>query len=186
MQERDEQNAAVAKLLDSRAGRTAGYSKRLGGWAEGLARSLACSDEEVRAVRRAALLHDIGTIDVPEMILRKAGGLTADEQAMLEQQPIVAHLMLKDVEGMRGTAAILRHRFEHWAGNGYPDGLKEKAIPIGARILAIVEAYGELITGRPGVPKLYISDTLAALKRASGTLFDPKMTIAFCQTIGRG
>lgn len=186
VRECDEQIAAVATMLDRRAGRTAGYSKRLAGWAEGLARSLSCPDEEILAIRRATLLYDIGTVDVPETTLRKAGGLTPDEQAMLEQQPIIAHGMLKDVDGMRGVAAVLRHRFEQWGGKGYPDRLKENAIPLGARILAIVEAYGEMITGRPGVPKLYISDTIAALKRGSGTRFDPKLTATFCQTIARG
>jgi HD-GYP domain-containing protein (c-di-GMP phosphodiesterase class II) len=182
----DEQITAVARRLDARNGHVADYSKRLAEWAEALARALRCSDGEILPTRRAALLHDIGKSDVPEATLKKAAGLTDDERNMFEKEPAVAHEMLKDVKGLSDVATILRHRFERWDGAGHPDRLKGDTIPLGARILSVVDAYGEMITGRPGVPKLYYRDAIAALRRESGGRFDPKIAAAFCRIVASG
>ena len=175
----DKQIAAIARRLDAHNSHAADYSKRLAEWAEALARALACSDQEILSTRRAALLHDIGKIDVPAAILKKAAGLTDDELAMFQKEPAIAHQMLKDVTGLSDVATILRHRFERWDGAGHPDGLKGEAIPLGARIVSVVDAYGEMITGRPGVPKLYYRDAISAVQRESGARFDPKIITAF-------
>lgn len=181
----DGQLAAVAGLLDAHVGRPKGHSQRLAGWAEAIARALAAPTPELQAVKRAALLHDIGMADVPETTLKKAG-LTPDEQDLIDREAVVAHQMLEDVEGLRAAAAILQHRFEHWNGAGQPDGLKGEAIPLGARILAIVGAYGEMIAGRPGVPQLYYRDAIAAIKRGSGKRFDPKVVAVFAKVVTSG
>ncbi|HEV2281274.1 MAG TPA: HD domain-containing phosphohydrolase [bacterium] len=182
----DARIVAVARRLDAHNGHVADFSKRLAEWAVALARALRCSDPEILSTRRAALLHDIGKIDVPEATLKKAAGLTDDERNMFEREPAVAHRMLKDVEGLGDVAAILRHRFERWDGAGRPDRLKGDAIPLGARILSVVDAYGEMITGRPGVPKLYYRDAIAALRRESGVRFDPEIAAAFCRIVAHG
>ncbi|HET7379987.1 MAG TPA: HD domain-containing phosphohydrolase, partial [Gaiellales bacterium] len=182
----DKQIVAVARRLDAHNGHVANFSKLLADWAEALARALRCSDPEILSTRRAAFLHDIGKIDVPAATLKKTAGLTDDELAMLEREPAVAHQMLKDAEGLSDVATILRHRFERWDGAGHPDRLKGEAIPLGARILSVVDAYGEMITGRPGVPKLYYRDAIAALQRESGARFDPKLAAAFCRIVARG
>lgn len=182
----DGQIAAVAGLLDAHVGRPKGHSQRLAGWAEAIARALAVPTPELQAVKRAALLHDIGMVDVPETALRKATGLTPDEQDQVDSEALVAHQMLEDVEGLRLAAAILQHRFEHWNGAGQPDGLKGDTIPVGARILAIAGAYGEMVAGRPGVPQLYYRDAIAAIKRGSGKRFDPKVVAAFSKVVTSG
>ena len=182
----DGQIAAVAGLLDAHVGRPKGHSQRLAGWAEAIARALAAPTPELQAVKRAAFLHDIGLVDVPEATLRKATGLTPDEQDQIDRESLVAHQMLEDVDGLRPAAAILHHRFEHWNGAGHPDGLKGDTIPLGARILAIVGAYGEMVAGRPGVPQLYYRDAIAAIKRGSGTRFDPKVAAAFSKVVTSG
>lgn len=182
----DGQITAVAQLLDLHDGHASGYGARLAEWAEALARALSCSTEEIQAARRAAFLHDIGKIDVPETTLRKATGLTADEDAMLRDQPIAAYRMLHDVPGLGDVATILRHRFEQWNGTGRPDGLKGDLIPLGARILAVVETYGEMLTGRPGGPKLYYRDAISVLRGRAGTRFDPKVADTFCQVVAPG
>jgi len=182
----DKQIVAVARRLDAHNGHVANFSKLLADWAEALARALQCSDPEILSTRRAAFLHDIGKIDVPAATLKKAAGLTDDELTMLEREPAVAHQMLKDAEGLSDVATILRHRFERWDGAGHPDRLKGEAIPLGARVLSVVDAYGEMITGRPGVPKLYYRDAIAALQRESGARFDPKLAAAFCRIVAHG
>jgi len=182
----DGQVAAVARLLDAHVGHAKGHSQRLAGWAEAIARALAAPEPEVRAVRRAALLHDIGKVDVPQTTLQKATGLTADEQALLDREAAVAHQILKDVQGLDAVPAILQHRFEHWNGAGHPGGLKGDAIPLGARILATVGAYSEMLAGRPGVPQLYYRDAIAAIKSGSGKRFDPKVVNGFSKIVARG
>lgn len=183
--DQDEQIVAVARRLDAHNGHVADYSKRLAEWAEALARVLRCSVQEILSTRRAALLHDIGKIDVPEATL-KAAAPTDDGRNTFENEPAIAHHMLKDVKGLSDVAAILRHRFERWDGAGHPDRLKGDTIPIGARILSVVDAYGEMITGRPGVPKLYYRDAIATLRRESGARFDPEIAAAFCRTVAHG
>ena len=185
MSDDDVQIAAVAGLLDAHVGRPKGHSQRLAGWAEAIARALAVPTPELQAVKRAALLHDIGMVDVPETTLRKSG-LTPDEQDLIDREAGVAHKMLEDVEGLRASAAMLHHRFEHWNGAGHPNGLKGDTIPLGARILAIVGAYGEMIAGRPGVPQLYYRDAIAAIKRGSSKRFDPKVVAAFSKVVTSG
>ena len=181
----DRQIAVVADLLDARNGCAEGYSKCLVGWVETLARELSCSESDVQAVRRAALLHGIGTIDVPESTLRLSSDVNADEQAMLREQPVVAFRMLNGIVWLRPAAAILRRRFERWDGTGHPDRLQENAIPLGARMLAVVEAYGAMVMGRPGAPTLSSRDAITGLKRGAGTRFDPAIVGAFCQIIRR-
>jgi response regulator RpfG family c-di-GMP phosphodiesterase len=181
----DRQIAVVADLLDARNGHAEGYSKCLVGWVETLARELSCSEQEIQAVRRAALLHGIGAINAPESTLSKSPHLTADEHAMLHGQPAVAYRVLNGIAWLRPAAAILHHRFERWDGTGYPDRLKGNAISIGARVLAVVEAYGAMVMTRPGVRMLYYLDATAALKRGAGTQFDPTVVGAFCRIITR-
>jgi HD-GYP domain-containing protein (c-di-GMP phosphodiesterase class II) len=182
----DGQVAAVGGLLDAHVGRAKGHSQRLAGWADAIARALTAPEPEVRAVRCAAFLLDIGKVDVPQTTLQKAAGLTPDEQALLDREAAVAYQILKDVQGLGAVAAILQHRFEHWSGAGRPGGLKGDAIPLGARILAIVGVYSEMIAGRPGVPQLYYRDAIAAINRGSGKRFDPKVVAAFSKIVAGG
>ena len=117
--------------------------------------------------------------------MRKSSDLTADDQAMLREQPVVAYRVLNGIEWARPAAAILRRRFERWDGTGHPDRLKGTAIPSGARILAVVETYGAMVMGRPGVPPRHYFDAITALKRGAGTQFDPTVVGAFCRIITR-
>jgi len=175
----------LARALVTRDARGSGYSERLAAWVEAVAQVLGCREDEVRDFRRGALLHGIGKVCAPVTVLQKPMRLTAEERAMMRQEPVVAEKILQPVEGMQRVASILRHHREKWDGSGYPDKLKANATPVGARILAVVEAYLELITGRPGAPKLYYMDAEATLKRGAGTQFDPRVVAAFCAVLQR-
>lgn len=181
----EEQVKILGRALDDRDGHRAGYSEHLEAWVEATAGMLACSREEIVDLRRAALLHDLGKIGVPEAILRGHSRLTEQQRGIVRAVPALAEQVLRPVKGMQGVAAILRHRYEQWDGKGYPDGLKGDQIPLGARILAVADAYGVMTTVRPYRAMVYSLDAVAELRRCAGAQFDPKVVDAFCDVLKR-
>ena len=181
----EEQVKILGRALDDRDGHRAGYSERLEAWAEALAGTLGCDRATATDVRRAALLHDLGKIGVPEKILRAAARLNDRERQIVRAVPTLAEQVLRPVKGMEGVAAILGHRYEQWDGKGYPDGLKGNDIPIGARILAVIDAYGVMTTVRPYRAMVYSLDAMAELRRCAGAQFDPRVVEAFCAVLKR-
>jgi HD-GYP domain-containing protein (c-di-GMP phosphodiesterase class II) len=178
---RDEQALTLGRALDAHSAREAGFSERLAKWAEATARALGSRPEDMRDIRRAALLHDIGKIGVPAASLPKPGA--PEDEALVMQLPIAAEKILHPIKGMHQVGTILRHRYERWDGKGHPDGLKGDRIPVGSRILAVAKNYGELTHGGQGKPKLYHLDAMVLLKRATGSQFDPKVVEAFGHTV---
>lgn len=181
----EDQIKILGRALDDRDGHRTGYSERLEAWAEATARTMGGSPDEIVDVRRAALLHDLGKIGVPEAILRAAARLTEQEQRIVRSVPTLAEQVLRPVKGMRGVAAILRHRYEQWDGKGYPDGLRGDQIPRGARILAVVDGYGVMTTVRPYRAMVYSLDAVAELRRCAGAQFDPAVVEAFIDVLKR-
>ena len=181
----EEQVKILGRVLDDRDGHRAGYGERLERWAQATAGVLGCDRATMIDVRRAALLHDLGKIGVPETILRAAARLTDRERQIVRSVPTLAEHVLRPVKGMEGVAVILRHRYEQWDGKGYPDGLQGNAIPLGARILAVVDAYGVMTTVRPYRAMVYSLDAVAELRRCAGAQFDPKVVEAFCDVLKR-
>jgi len=111
--------------------------------------------------------------------------LTDRERAVMRRHPIIGEEILARVQRMRGVAKLVRHHQEEWDGTGYPDGLGGEAIPLGARILAVVAAYGAIIEPRPDKPAQTHEDAVAEIRRCAGTRFDPAVVEVFCQTIER-
>ena len=181
----EEQVKILGRVLDDRDGHRAGYGERLERWAQATAGVLGCDRATMSDVRRAALLHDLGKIGVPEAILRAAARLTDRERQIVRSVPTLAEHVLRPVKGMEGVAVILRHRYEQWDGKGYPDGLQGNAIPLGARILAVVDAYGVMTTVRPYRAMVYSLDAVVELRRCAGAQFDPKVVEAFCDVLKR-
>lgn len=176
---------ALARAMDARDAYTGNHSERLAMQAEGVAQAMGIPEEEVRDIRWAALLHDIGKIGSPDGILSKPGPLTESEWAIMQQHPAVGEGILLPVARMQRVARIVRHHQEKWDGTGYPDGLRDEAIPLGARILAVVDAYGAITDERPyKIPSPH-AEAEAELKRCAGTQFDPKVVEVFCQMLAR-
>jgi putative nucleotidyltransferase with HDIG domain len=175
---------ALARTMDARDTYTAGHSERIAALAETVARALGCAEAEIQDVQWGALLHDIGKIGVPDEILRKPGPLTEAEQIVMRQHPIVGEGILAPTERMRGVARIVRHHQERWDGSGYPDGVRGEAIPIGARILAVVDAYSAITDDRPYKKARSHADALRELRRGAGTRYDPHIVEVFCQVVG--
>ncbi len=172
---------ALASAVDARDAYTSDHSERMATWAEALARAMACGEEEVRDIRRAARLHDIGKIGVPDSILLKPGGLTEGEWAVMRRHPVIGSEILMVMQGMRGVAKLVRHHQERWDGTGYPDGLTGEEIPLGARILAVVDAYSAIIDDRPYRRARTHDEAIAELQRCAGSHFDPRVVDVFCQ-----
>ncbi|HLY22548.1 MAG TPA: HD domain-containing phosphohydrolase [bacterium] len=176
---------ALAHTVSSRDAYTARHCKRVAALAERVARQLGCSDRDVRDIRCAARLHDIGKVGLPDAVLRKPTALTDEEWSVMRQHPLLGEEILRPVHRLRGPAKLVRHHQEAWDGSGYPDGLRGEAIPLGARILAVVDAFGAITEARPYRPARTRAEAVAEIKRCAGTQFDPRVVAAFCAVIER-
>lgn len=146
----------------------------------GVARRLGLTAEQVDEVGRAAELHDIGKIAIPDAILHKPGPLSADEWNLMRGHTVVGDRILGAAPAMRPVARIVRSSHERWDGRGYPDRLAREQIPLGARIVAVCDAYDAMTSERPYQARLTHRDALAELRRCAGRQFDPAVVEALC------
>ncbi len=174
---------ALARAVDVRDAYTADHSERMARWAEALATRLGCPPGEAREVYWAALLHDIGKLGIPDAVLRKPGPLTAEEWEVVRRHPALGEQILRPVRRLAGVARLVRHHQERWDGTGYPDRLRGGQIPLGARILAVVDAYVAMTDQRPYRPARSHEEALAELQRCAGTQFDPEVVQAFVELL---
>jgi diguanylate cyclase (GGDEF)-like protein len=150
------------------------------GLAVAVARRLDLSAEQLDEVARAAELHDVGKIAIPDEILHKPGPLDSGEWDLMRQHTIIGDRILGAAPAMRPVAEIVRASHERYDGTGYPDGLAGEAIPLGARIVAVCDAFHAMRSERPYQATLDHQSALAELRRCSGTQFDPDVVTAFC------
>ncbi len=150
-----------------------------------LARELGLPEQEVERVRVASLLHDIGKVAVPEQILEKPGPLTTDEWQSVVQHPRIGQVIIDQVAAVRDAGAIILHHHERYSGHGYPYGLRGVDIPLGARIVAIADAYDAMIHDRPYRNAIGHDEAVAELRRHSDIQFDPQLVELFCDIFAR-
>lgn len=175
---------ALAKAIDARDTYTGAHSDRIAELAAALAQSLNVDAEDAYALRLGARLHDIGKIGVPDDILRKPGELTEQEWALMKLHPVIGAEILALVRPLHRVIPIVKHHQERYDGTGYPDGLAGEEIPLGARILAVVDAYSAMTDDRAYRRGLGPEEALAELERGAGTQFDPKVVEAFLRLEG--
>ncbi len=142
-------------------------------------RALELTAEQLDEVARAAELHDIGKLAIPDEILHKPGTLDDGEWQLMRQHTIIGDRILAASPAMRPVAEIVRATHEHYAGGGYPDGLTGHAIPLGARIVSVCDAYHAMTSERPYKRTIDVEDALAELRRCAGTQFDPDIVTVF-------
>ncbi len=147
--------------------------------AELVARELRLSDAEVLEVRRAAALHDIGKVAIPDSILRAPRALTEDEWGYMRQHTLIGERIIAAAPELAGVARIVRSSHERYDGGGYPDGLATDAIPLGARIVAVCDSYDAIVSDRAYRAGRTHEEALAELSRCAGTQFDPEVVAAF-------
>ena len=170
---------ALAKAIDARDTYTSDHSQQLVLWAEMVARKLGCNEKDIEAICWAALLHDIGKIGIPDEILHKPSHLTQDEWNTMKQHPEIGANIVGNIKKLKTAIPLIRHHHEHFDGTGYPSGLQGEQIPLGARILSVVDAYGAMIDRRVYRPPRKPEDAVYELQRKSGIQFDPKVVNAF-------
>ncbi len=166
---------ALALAIEAKDHTTHTHLQRVRTYAIEVAKILNLDEEQIEALRAAALLHDIGKLAVPEQIINKPGKLTPEEFEKMKVHPIVGAEILERVAFPYPVAPIVRSHHERWDGSGYPEGLAGLDIPIGARILAAVDCLDALASHRQYRQALPLSEAMAKVKEKSGTWFDPQV-----------
>ncbi|MEO8437792.1 MAG: diguanylate cyclase [Chloroflexota bacterium] len=145
-----------------------------------MARQLDLPEAEVDRIRVAALLHDVGKVAVPQEILDKPAALTSAEWRTVVQHPRIGQVILEHAAALRDAVPIILHHHERFAGHGYPYGLRANEIPLGARIVAIADAYDAMTHDRPYKRAITHDAAIAELRQHAGTQFDPELVTLFC------
>ena len=170
----------LATAIEAKDGVTSDHIRRVQKFAIGLARALGVSDENtIKAINAAALLHDTGKLAVPEHILNKPGKLTPLEFEQMKLHVDVGADILSAIDFPYPVVPIVRAHHENWDGTGYPRGLKHEDIPIGARILSVVDCYDALTSDRPYRPALSDADAMKIVLERRGTMYDPQVVDTF-------
>jgi diguanylate cyclase (GGDEF)-like protein len=152
-------------------------------YAVGIAEMMKISPKQLEVLRRAAMIHDIGNIGIPDAILSKPGRLTPHERKIIEQHPLIAVRILDKMSFLKQEVAIVRAHHEKWNGQGYPDGLLSTSIPIGARILAVADTFDALISDRSYHNSRSIAEAIEILTDSSGYDFDTEVVNALAMWV---
>jgi putative nucleotidyltransferase with HDIG domain len=164
-----------AHALEIRDKETEGHSRRVGRLTVAVAKEYGLSGEELVHVRRGVLLHDIGKMGVPDQILHKPGPLNEAEWEIMRQHPVYAYEMLKSIDYLKPALNIPHYHHERWDGSGYPEGLTGEAIPLEARLFAVVDAWDALTSDRPYRKAWSEEETKKYLREMAGIEFDPEV-----------
>jgi putative nucleotidyltransferase with HDIG domain len=170
----------LAMAIDVKDQVTHGHIRRVQRFALGLAEAIGVNDDaQLRALEAAALLHDTGKLVVPEHILNKPGRLTPGEFEKMKRHASAGADILSSIEFPYPVVPIVRHHHENWDGTGYPDGLKGTDIPLGARILQVVDCFDALTSDRPYRRRLSDEEAIAIVMQRRGTMYDPLIVDTF-------
>ena len=176
---------ALSTAIEAKDGVTSSHIHRVQHYAMGLASALGISDEEtLKSIQAAALLHDTGKLAVPERILNKPGKLTAVEFETMKLHVDVGADILSSIDFPYPVVPIVRAHHENWDGTGYPRGLRGTEIPVGARILSVVDCYDALTSDRPYRAAMKDGDALVIIRQRRGTMYDPAVVDMFERVCG--
>jgi HD-GYP domain-containing protein (c-di-GMP phosphodiesterase class II) len=170
---------AMNQLLDLKDLNTGVHSTRLAEWAVRIGRDLGLDDDCLRDLEAAAILHDIGKIGVPDAILRKPAKLTEEEYAVIKKHPEYGWAVLRAVPGFERVSLFVLHHHEAFDGKGYPAGLRGDEIPIGSRIVSVMDSFDAMVSSRPYRKGLPLEEAIRRLEADCGKQFDPIVTPKF-------
>jgi diguanylate cyclase (GGDEF)-like protein len=176
----DTATQALASVLAPQPHHRGRPSDMIASLATGIGLEMGLPPEEIERIRIAALLHDLGKIAISEDILDKPSSLSDAEWQAIGEHPRIGQVILEQASGLRDAIPVVLHHHERFNGGGYPHGLKGTEIPLGARIVAVADAYHAMVHDRPYSPALTHDEALEELRRHAGTQFDPKVVEVFC------
>lgn len=171
--------SALSQAIEVRDPYTRGHSDRVSSLAEVVARRLGWKRSGLGALRLGGLLHDVGKLNLDDSVLRKPGPLDEREFNEIKRHPLAGARMIRRFEALRPALPYILFHHERWDGKGYPTGRSREQIPLGARIVAVVDAFDAMISIRPYRPPLSIGAALAEVESGAGTQFDPGVVRAF-------
>jgi putative nucleotidyltransferase with HDIG domain len=172
---------SLASAIDAKDEYTRHHSTRVTEFSLKIAKKMGFSEKELEDLELAALLHDVGKIAVPEDILNKPGRLTDEEFAQIKEHPARGESILKPVVELREIARVVRAHHEQYDGKGYPDGLKGREIPLGARIMSLADTYDSITSDRPYRKAASHRHAVKEIIRCSSTQFDPEVVDHFLE-----
>jgi len=176
--------AALAAIVDPLPHYRGKPSSLIAAIAVQMARELDQPEKEIQRVRIASLLHDIGKVAIPAQIFEKPGPLSPEEWESVVQHPRIGQVIIEEVATVRDAGAIILHHHERFSGHGYPHGLRGTEIPLGARIVAIADAYDAMVQDRPYRSSIGHDAAIAELRRHAQVQFDPELVSLFCDLFG--
>ncbi|MBX3072493.1 response regulator [Candidatus Obscuribacterales bacterium] len=177
---------ALADALDAKCDYTAGHSLRVSRISMLIGKTMGLPFEDLRDIELGGILHDIGKIGVPESILWKPAQLTPDEREVMRKHPSISAQIIGELRGLRRAREYVKHHHEYFDGNGYPDGLAGDAIPVGARIILVSDAYDAMTTDRPYRKAIGHERAVKELEAGRGTQFDPVVVDALMKLLEEG
>jgi putative nucleotidyltransferase with HDIG domain len=170
---------ALGDALDLKDAETEGHSKRVTAFTIAIARALGLSADEIRVIARGAFLHDIGKMAIPDNILRKPDKLTPEEVAIMREHCFHGYQILKKIPFLAEAAEIVYSHQERFDGTGYPRGLKDEEIPLGARMFSVADTLDAITSNRPYRPAQTVDAAREEIERWSGRQFDPEIVTTF-------
>lgn len=176
---------AMVKAVEAKDPHTRGHSQNVADYAVRLAEFLNLPPVEIEVIKYAAMLHDVGKIGVAQEILTKKGALSGAEFELLKKHPVIGVSILKDVRFLEKEIPLILHHHERHDGKGYPQGLIGREVPLGARILAVIDAFEAMTAGRTYRASVSVGDALVELQRGKGAQFDPELVDAFVQLVSQ-
>jgi HD-GYP domain-containing protein (c-di-GMP phosphodiesterase class II) len=171
------------QLLDLKDLNTGVHSTRLAEWAMRVGQELGIPEESLQELEMAAVVHDIGKIGVPDAILNKNGKLTDDERAVMNKHPEFGWGVLRLFPALTQTSLITLHHHESFDGRGYPGNLRGSEIPLGARIVTVIDSFDAMVSDRPYRKGLPSEEAKRRLVESSGTQFDPAVVKCFLKIV---
>jgi len=168
----------LAEIVDTRERAVYGHSWRVAAYSRDIAVALGLSMAAADQVSQAGLLHDVGKVGVPDAVLNKPGPLDPAERTLMMGHAAAGARIVGHAGPLASLEPLIRHHHEWWSGDGYPDGLAGQAIPLGARIVAVADAFDTMTTDRPYRGRRGQGDALAELRRCAGRQFDPAAVAA--------
>ena len=170
---------ALARAVEAKDAYTEGHLQRLAFYSLVIGERLQLGGDAMTALRYGALLHDVGKVGVDELIIRKGGPLTPAEYRVMQQHTLIGERIVQPLRMGSSVGPIVRYHHERWDGRGYPDGLAQEGIPLGARIVAVADAFDAMTTTRPYNRVLSVDEAAERLRAGAGIYWDPQVVAVF-------